>query len=157
VNEGADERETRLKEEFNEALRLRDAGELGKARQTLERLAQEHPTRSEIVGMLAGLQYQAGDHEQAAATARNCIALSPRSELASRIVFHACLELEDVDSAFAEAARFRAIKDSPEYDRTLAEMDDGTLRALRDRPHDALLRRVLDRVREELSARPVKQ
>jgi predicted Zn-dependent protease len=157
MTEEGDEREARITQEFNEALRLRDSGELRRARTILERLAQENPKRPEIIGMLAGLQFQMGDHKNAADTARNCIALSPRSELASRILFHACLELRDVDSAFSEVARFRALKDSSEYDRTLAEMEDGTLHDLKDRPNDALLRRVLERVREELRIRPIRQ
>jgi predicted Zn-dependent protease len=157
MTDGEDEREARLRKDFDEALRLRDAGELARARMALERLAREYPERPSVIGTLAGIQFAAGDYEQAATTGRLSVRLAPKSELASRTLFHAYMRLQDIEAAFSEVARFRTIKDSAEYERTLAEIEDGTLRSLQDHPHCALLNCVLERVRQELKARPLKQ
>jgi predicted Zn-dependent protease len=146
----------RMREAFDEALRLRDAGQVNEALSILRRLADQRPDLANVVGMLAGLEYQTGDYESAARNARNAVKLAPRSELASVILFHSLYRLQSVDEAFAEVERFRTIKSSDEYEKILTEMDDDTSKALQQRPFDAVLQLVLRKVRAEIALRPIK-
>src|ERR1700727_3950100 len=111
----------RMTADFNHALRLRDAGRLNEAIEILLRLAEEAPHQTSVIGMLAGLQFQAQDYESAAATARSATILSPRSGLASIILFHSLNELGKMDDAFAELMRFRRLAHYNEYDVLLTE------------------------------------
>jgi len=77
--------------------------------------------------------------------------------LASVNLFHALHQLGDVDGAFREVARFRSIKLSPEYERMLPEVEEGTLQILGGRPFDSFQKHVLEIVQAELRARPLKQ
>src|SRR5262249_2158624 len=113
--------------------------------------------KASVVGMLAGLQLDIGDFASSASNARRATRVAPKSDLASRILFHALFGLGQIDEAFLEMGRFRSIKDSLEYDRILAEMKDDTLRDLQARPEDTFSRRLLDAIRNELKIRPVKQ
>jgi predicted Zn-dependent protease len=142
---------------FSEALRQRDQGNISAAIKLLAKLAAKQQNKASVVGMLAGLQLDIGDFAGSASNARRAVNLAPKSDLASRILFHALFGLNQVDEAFREVKRFRAIKHSVEYDRILAELENDTLRDLLITPNDAFLRRLLDAVRDELRARPIKQ
>lgn len=52
-------------------------------------------------------------------------------------------KLRDVDGALREAARFRAIKGSVEYDRLLGEWENDTLLELEKAPLDAFLLKLI--------------
>jgi predicted Zn-dependent protease len=152
-----DEREARVRERFDEALALRDAGELQHARRILEQLFVEHPERPPIVGVLAGLRYELGDYSSAAEAARVSVRLSPKSELASLTLFHAAMKLNELDAGFAEVARFRSNKHCLEYDRVLSEMESEALRETSAGASEASARDLLTRVQKELKVRPIKQ
>jgi len=49
---------------FNEALAKRDAGEIAEAMKMLEKLAMKLPNSTPVIGMLAGVQYEAGEYER---------------------------------------------------------------------------------------------
>ena len=142
---------------FNEALARRDAGDLAGAIVLLRALSVKRPNKASVVGMLAGLELDTKNYSSAVEHGQRAVSLAPRSELASRVLFHALFGIGDIDAAFAEAGRFRTIRDSVEYDRILAELEDDTLRKLDDRAGDVFLTRLLTRVRDELKVRPVKQ
>jgi predicted Zn-dependent protease len=142
---------------FSEALRQRDQGNISAAIGLLAKLAAKQPNKASVVGMLAGLQLDNGDFAGSASNARRAVNLAPKSDLASRILFHALFGLDQIDEAFLEVKRFRVIKHSVEYDRILAELENDTLRDLQANPNDAFLRRLLEAVRDELRARPIKQ
>ncbi len=142
---------------FNDALQLRDAGNLAGAIAILEELARRRPRKASVVGMLAGMQLDVGDFAGSPRNATTAVELAPRSDLASRILFHALFGVGDVVGAFREAARFRSLKESNEYDRILIEMEADTLCDLQSKPNDPFLIELLGHVRAEISVRPVTQ
>ena len=143
--------------EFNQALKFRDAGKSEVAIAILERLAKRKPRKASVLGMLAGIQYGAGNFADAARNARRVTELSTKSELASTILFLSLFHLGDATGAFREAARFRSLKESVEYERILMDLERDTLRDLQGKPNDPLLSELMSRIREELRARPVRQ
>jgi predicted Zn-dependent protease len=151
-----DEREACVRLEFDEALRLRDAGDLAKAVEVMRRLAADGPDRASILGTLAGLEFQAGDYEGAARTARKVTRLVPRSELASLTLFHSLHRAGRLDEAFAEVARLRVIRNSIEYEKLLAEMREDMLVRLKDGSSDPHLLRAAHRIDAEIAARPIR-
>jgi hypothetical protein len=85
------------------------------------------------------------------------VELTPRSNLASRILFHALFGTRDIRGAFREMARLRSLKHSDEHERILMEMRADTLRDLQTKPDDRVLNELLRHIREEVKARPVRQ
>jgi predicted Zn-dependent protease len=146
-----------LKAAFDEAIRLRDRGDLQGAIAILRRLSGEKPNLPSILGTLAGLEFQAGDLASAVDHGFEVVRLSPGSELASLTLFHALHKLGRASEAFAEVARFRSRKHSDEFDRLLAEMHDGIQTELKTRPLDPALLESLALVLAETKARPIRQ
>jgi predicted Zn-dependent protease len=142
---------------FDSALARRDAGDFLGAIGILEELTAKRPKSASTAGILAGLLNDVGDLERAALHARRAVNIAPRSDLASRMLLHILIDQRDLDAAFREAARFRTLKGSVEYDRLLGEWENDTLRALEDAPLDPFLKRLLDAVREEVRLRPIRQ
>ena len=111
-----------IKLEFDEALRLRDAGRMAEAEAILCRLARQRPDVAAIYGVLGDVQEEQGKMPEAAASYRRATELSPASELASISLFHALRSLGDLDGALDEMRRFRIRRPSPEYDRLIREL-----------------------------------
>jgi predicted Zn-dependent protease len=112
-----------IEAEFNEALRLRDAGSVAEAEAILLRLAQLRPDAGVVFGMLGHVQEQLGRSAEAAKSYRRATNLSPRSELASVSLFHVLYEQGDLEGAFDEMRRFRRRRrSSPEYDRLISDL-----------------------------------
>ena len=111
-----------IKDEFEEALRLRDAGQFVEAKVILLGLAERHPDLPPVLGTLGDVQEELGDLVAAARSYRRTAELSPDSELASISLFHALLKLDDVDGAFDEMRRFRSRGRSEEYDRLVTDL-----------------------------------
>jgi predicted Zn-dependent protease len=143
--------------QFNEALRLRRAGDPKQAIAILSDVRDRNPRKAPVVGMLAAIQYEVGDFASAARNARIAIDLSSKSELASRTLFHALFAVGDAAAAFCEVARFRSLRQSDEFERILVEMEADTLRDLQDKPSDPFLNELLGHLRKEMNARPVRQ
>lgn len=109
-----------IRAEFDEALRLRDAGRLAEAEAALTGLQLRRPDVAAIPGMLGDVQERLGKLAEAAHSYRRATELSPSSELGSISLFHALMQQGDRDAAFEELRRFRARGPSAEYDRILA-------------------------------------
>jgi hypothetical protein len=107
--------------------------------------------------MLAAIQYSTRKYTEAARNARVASELSTKSELASTTLFLSLFHLDDARGAFREAARFRALKKSEEYERILMDLEMDTLRDLQSKPNDPFLTQVMGLIREELKTRPVRQ
>jgi hypothetical protein len=148
--------DSKAEKSFNEAMRERNEGRILNAIQILETLTKDYPKKASFVGMLAGLHHEVGNYAKAVFNAKRAIELSHASELASRILFHASLGTGDIAGAFAEMARFRALRQSAEYDRILVEMEDSVTRDLQSRPHDDSLKDMLAHLREEMRNRPIR-
>jgi predicted Zn-dependent protease len=151
-----DDTDARLQSDFDEALQQRDAGDLPKAVQAMRQLAVIWPEKASILGTLAGLEFQMGDYEAAVVTGRKATRVAPRSELASLTLFHSLHRLGEADEAFAEMARFRAVRASDEYDKLLVEMSEDIVKRLKETPSDAFVRNASDRITAEMAARPIR-
>jgi len=111
-----------IRPEFDEALRLRDAGKMAEAEAILSRLAERRPDVAAVHGMLGHVEEELGRINDAAVSYRRATELSPASELASISLFHALYELGDLDGAFDEMRRFRCRGPSPEYDQLIGDL-----------------------------------
>jgi tetratricopeptide (TPR) repeat protein len=109
--------------DFNEAMRLKNDGLHEAAVQILGRLldAGHHP--SAVTGMLGLiLYYDLHDPRRALPYLRQSVVMSPNSERASMGLFHALLDTEQVDEAFAEAWRYLADHTSEAYEAFLKDV-----------------------------------
>jgi predicted Zn-dependent protease len=149
------DRDPRLRAAFDDALRIRDTGDTRQAIACFRALAREWPDDPAAVGMLAGLEFEVGDYESACMHGRLVTRQSPRSQLASHVLFLSLCELGRLDEAFAEIARFRALRPSQEFERTLAEMREGVTGKLRSSPFDRRLLAQLAKIDAELAERPI--
>src|SRR4029077_260987 len=77
--------------------------------------------RGAVIGLIAGIEYGIDDLESAARAFRRTTELSPKSELASRGLFLSLYGLGHLADAFDEAARYRSIRSSAEYEEMLVE------------------------------------
>ena len=123
---------TDLESVFKEALDLRDKGDLAGAIRILRELSELHPNIPPVLGMLAGIYYLNGDMKNAADYFKRTIVLSPKSETASRGLFHALFAMERIDEAFDEMRRFTAIAHSEHYDAIIKEFSEEYDRQSRD-------------------------
>src|SRR6185436_1299754 len=98
-----------LESRFQDAISLRDAGELHRSKDALERLAQEHPAEFGVWLSLGGVQMSLADYAGAEKSFECAISLRPRSELASLSMFHTLKHLGRLNDAFAEMRRFLAL------------------------------------------------
>lgn len=146
-----------IEKEFDDALRLRDAGQVDDAVKILEALAQRRPDAYPVLGTLAGIQYSQGDMEGARKNFSRTVELSPRSELASRGLFHALYRLGRLVEAFEEMARFRSLKRSSEYDSILEDLAIEVSQKLKEDANDKFLLELRDRVLAELQTRPARK
>lgn len=113
-------------EQFNAAVRLRDDAALDDAIAILESLLESAPrpgARAAVLGVLGGIYLDdVKDYEKAEVYFRQCIAASPRSELASISLFHTLAKLGRLFEAFDEARRLVSLRPSAEYDLLLKEI-----------------------------------
>ena len=113
---------------FQEALALKDAGELTAATDILASLAQE---ASDSIGfwlVFGDAREELGDLSGAVTCYGNAVRLAPTHELASRSLFHCLWELsqkgdEEAQSrALAEIRRFLSVSDSQVYEEIIQEL-----------------------------------
>jgi predicted Zn-dependent protease len=84
-----------IKPQFDEALRLKEAGNFAEAAEIFLRLARQHPDVAAVHGMLGHVQQEMGKIRDAADSYRRAVNVSPGSELASISLFHALYKLRD--------------------------------------------------------------
>jgi predicted Zn-dependent protease len=112
-----------IRADFEEALRLRDAGTMAEAEAILSRLARQRPDVAAVFGVLGDVQEEQGKMVEAEASYRRATELSPTSELSSISLFHALYALGNRDGAFEEMRRFRTRRpSSPEYDQLIRDL-----------------------------------
>lgn len=113
-----------IENEFRHATELRDAGDLAHARESLERLAVQHPLIFGVWLTLGGIQMTQSDYEAAERSFSIAVSLRPKSELASLSLFHTLKHLDRLNDAFAEMRRFLALRpESHEYELLRRELD----------------------------------
>ena len=115
---------------FDEAIKLRDNGDLAKAIEKLNQaLAMDPEPRSTILLILGDLYHSQKTFDKARECLLEAVELSPNSELASLILFHTLWDMKDEWAAFREAKRFLSRHDSKEYFLMIKEMRDAFLDA----------------------------
>ncbi len=118
--------EDEFEEKFNAALRHRDEAAPEEAIVVLERLLLTGMRRASVVAVLGLITYlELHDPEHALPYLREAALLSPSSELSSLTLFHALLQIGEIDEAFEESRRFLASNDSVNYRTVLNGLADG--------------------------------
>jgi hypothetical protein len=108
---------------INQAIALESNGQLLAAVQLLTTLARECSDASSVHGYLAWYLSQSGRHEEAAMHSSEAVGLSPASERASLVHFHALWSSGQHLEAIAEMNRFLTIRPSSEYNSIFEEWD----------------------------------
>ena len=110
---------------FNEAIRLRDESRYDEALAILAALARQGEKLAAVYGVMGGiLLFNKGDVAGAIDCFRESTAHSPLSERASLGLFHSLWEAGDRDGAFAEMRRYTSQRQSDEYARILADLNE---------------------------------
>ncbi|HEY5922014.1 MAG TPA: hypothetical protein VIV11_10110 [Kofleriaceae bacterium] len=120
------ERERHFAPRFDDALRLRDEGDLAGARAQLESLVQELTVAeprllSHTHLQLGHIATKLGDNGRRELHFRCAASIAPKLELASLALFHALLANGKPQDAFDEMLRFVTLRDSQLYRELLAE------------------------------------
>ena len=116
---------------LDQALRLRENGDLESALREIQLLTKITPQKASVAGILATLFFEGKIWPEAARWYRLATKLNPKAELASLGLFHSLWEMGRQKQAFAEMKRFLLIARSKEYVRLLRELHSETVE---DRP-----------------------
>lgn len=114
------ENEERLAAEFDNALKLRDAGNLSGARDALKALVEQLiPADKRLLAQthmqLGNICDQLGDHAQQEAHFRSAVEIAPMLQLASLGLFHSLYEQGRIDDALREMLRLLRLRYSNLY------------------------------------------
>jgi len=109
--------------QVDEAIALRNAGDVNGAREILAGILSATKKCPSAYVVLGGIQWDAGESDNALASFRAATRLDPTMEMASLPLFHILMEIGLVDEAFSEARRFLAVADSQEYSRLIWELN----------------------------------
>jgi predicted Zn-dependent protease len=108
--------DSRINAILDEALRLRQAGDLTAALQAVQPLLKITPRKASFAAIIGTLYFEGELWPQAAHWFGVAARLNPDSQRASLGLFHALWELDKRREALTEMARFRAAHHAPEYD-----------------------------------------
>ena len=120
----------RWKDAFDSAVGFREIGMYSDAIAILEQLLRDdslpNNIRAATLGELGGIYlYDLDDFVSSEKLYRKCVAISPRSELASLGLFHSLMGQRLAFEALDEMKRFLSISSSHEYARVLCEIREG--------------------------------
>lgn len=104
-----------FKDRFQEAVELKNQGQLPEAEQKFKDLLVLNPASASVHAFLADTLWDQGQLRQAITSFRKAVELAPKSEMASLGLFHTLLESGDRKGAIAEMDRFLSLSDSEEY------------------------------------------
>ena len=119
--------DTRINAILDEALCLRQAGDLPAALEIVQPLLKITPRKASFAAIIGTLYFESELWPQAAHWFSAAARLNPDSERASLGLFHALWELDQRREALTEMARFRATHHAPEYDTLHREMTEELL------------------------------
>jgi predicted Zn-dependent protease len=111
-----------LRQQFDEAVKAQDAGELLRARGLLVHLHEDDPGSAAILAVLGDVCWELSRFEEAIDVFRRATTLKPGLEAASLGLFHCLWKVGRKDEAFDEMRRFLSIYESDEYTRVLADL-----------------------------------
>ena len=115
----------KIEPDFNRASSLWHEGKLLEAARIFKGLDKKFPNQPAILGMLGAIYFTTGNYANALTYWEKVVKLSPKSELASRALFHTLLQHERFDDALTEANRFIKLNGySKEYAMIMEELDE---------------------------------
>jgi len=115
----------KIESEFNRASSLWKEGKPAEAIRIFKKLDQKFPNQLAILGMIGAIYFRTDDYANALVYWEKVVKLSPKSELASRALFHTLFRHERYDDAFSEANRFIKLNGySKEYALIMEELDE---------------------------------
>ena len=119
--------DTQINKILDEALHLRQTGDLPTALRTVQPLLKITPRKASVAAIIGTLYFESKFWPQAAHWFGIAVRLNPDSERASLGLFHALWESDKRREALSEMARFRATHHAPEYDTLHREMTEELL------------------------------
>ena len=114
-----------MEPEFNRACSLWKQNKSADAIKIFQDLDTKFPQQPVIIGMLGSIYFTNGDFAASLNYFRQLTKLQPKSELASRALFHSLSQHEQFDDALKEAKRF--IKQNGltrEYELIISELEN---------------------------------
>jgi tetratricopeptide (TPR) repeat protein len=118
------EDKAKIESAFNRAIKIWHEGDDRAAILMLERLAVEYPNNPAILGVLGGIYYGLEEYKISSDYFQRTLALSPKSDLASRGLFFSLRNIGKSDEAISEMERFLPVSQSEEYDFLVREALD---------------------------------
>jgi len=109
---------------FNKGIDLWRSGRYDESLKILLKLATRFPDHPPLLGVIASVYFEMDDLEHAIEYFKRTVELSPKSELASRGLFHSLYRSGFKDRAFSEIRRFLSLRSSDEYLRLLSELNE---------------------------------
>lgn len=109
-------------DQFEEALRLREQGDLPEAQRILEGLVASQPRSAALFAVLGDLYWDLGFLDKSISSFRTATQIATRSEDASLGLFHTLWQAGREDEAFDEMKRFMNISNSEEYRELIKNM-----------------------------------
>jgi tetratricopeptide (TPR) repeat protein len=113
-----------LEEQFAEAIKFQDAGQLESAKKILLALTETDPQSIRILAALGLVCWELGYLEEAVRVFTRAIELAPTSEGMSKGLFHCLWNLERKVEALEEIKRFQTISDSEDYRAIVNEINE---------------------------------
>ena len=115
-----------FEERFEQAMQLRQESKHQAARDKFIELLREQPCSKIVLGMLSVCYFELEEHELAVVYATQSVAVSPKSERASLVLFHSLWKTNREDEAFEEMRRFLALTPSDAYDELLKDINESS-------------------------------
>jgi Flp pilus assembly protein TadD len=116
-------RQKYLEREFRRGTWLRNQNRFAEAAAIFEHLITKFPEDTGVRIGAASIYFLGEDYVSARRVCMEAIAIAPRSELISIVLFHSLLRLEEYEAAFCEMERYLTLRpDSPEYRDVREEM-----------------------------------
>ena len=113
-----------LDQQFAEANKLLDAGQLEPAKKILLELTAKDPQSIRILAALGLVCYELGYFGEAVKVFKRAVELSPVLEGVSKGLFHSLWKLDRKVEALEEANRFQALSDSEDYRGIIKEINE---------------------------------
>lgn len=118
------EKKREVRRKLQEALGLRDQGNLERAASDLQDLAHEYQNSEKFHLILGGVLWDLERHEEACSHFRMATLLAPVSDNASLSLFHVLWDIGHYSEALAEMDRFLSISNSDDYLEILRELNE---------------------------------
>jgi len=113
-----------LDEQFAEATKFQDTGQLESAKKLLLELEKKDPQSTRILAALGLVCYELSHMEEAVSVFQRAVEISPTLEGVSKGLFHSLWKLERQVEALEEIKRFQTISDSEDYREILREINE---------------------------------